>query len=826
MAGKSNKSGRTMAVDYMVIIFCLAGAFFCLRAFWIDFNQTLSLQNVAPVGVISWKYKAAQRRFMDRVIWDRLQRESPVYDGDYVRTAELSEATVTFTGGIIIDLAENSLIQIFLEDSVPRLDLTQGELSVDAAAFDNSSTLLLNAGGRSINVADGAVLDTRVDGDGNFNLHVNKGSANIVQNGEIQEFTAGQALALDPEGRVFEGPQTVMLSPKPVARLLQSGENPLTITFVWNPQNYGDSDRTRIEIAADRGFKRIIRTLDGGQQIRASVELAPGVYFWRAYPVSGAELNAAWVANAGAGKLTIVSVPAPRTLSPEEGYNYQYRNSSPSVRFQWTASPEISFYMLEAADNPRLAKPMLQTLIRSGGQGDTISFSHSGLGTGRWYWQVTPVFTDEYEGNLAPSAIASFTVTQSGTLEAPTLLSPREEAILNIGETAAAADRGDFIFSWQNEAEADSYTLLISLSSDLRDPLITRQVDHNYVVYGPEETFLGEGRYYWGVCQTDREGAVSPVSPSRPFAVHAGEIVLQPTFPPDNYTLTKAELPDTRFAWRTNLSESLRFQISDIPDFSRLVIDEIALGESFRGRPLTDGKWYWRITAQSGAVNMRTPGRSFQVVSPAPVPPPEPPPRRPTPAPAAITPVPPPEPPPRPTPVPAAITPVPPPEPPPPRPTPAPAAITPIPPPEPPPPRLTPAPAAITPVPPPLLPEALGRLPKNGYIIGPVQLRESRIITFAWDPVPGADAYIFTLYKEEGRSRRLIQRRTSRRNIRPLYDLNLLENGSFIWQVEAVSQAADGSVKQHGTAGENSFTVDIPVLRRNTANSPGIVYGQ
>jgi hypothetical protein len=628
--------------------------------------------------------------------------------------------------------------------------------------------LLLNAGGRSINVAEGAVLDTRIDQDGNFSLRVNEGSANILQNGEIQEFTAGQALVLDAEGRVSEDPQAVVLSPKPVARLLQSGENPLTVTFVWNPQNYGGSDRTCIEIAADRGFRRIIRTLDGGQQIRASVELAPGVYFWRAYPVRGEDLNAAWVTNAGTGKLTITSVPVPRTLSPEEGYDYRYRSSSPSVRFQWSTSPEISFYMLEVADNPRLTKPVLQTLVR-GGVGDAISFSHSGLGTGRWYWQVTPVFTDEYEGNIAPSVIASFTVTQSGALEAPTLLIPREEAILNIGEAASAAGgRQDFIFSWQNEAEADSYTLLISASPDLRDPLITRRADRNYATYGAEETLLREGRYYWGVYQTDREGAVSAVSPSRPFTVHAGKIVLQPTFPPDNYTVTKAELPDIRFTWKTNLSEPLRFQVSDTPDFSRLVIDEITRGESFRGRPLDDGKWYWRITAQAGTVNMRTPGRSFQVVPPA------------------VAPVPPPEPPPRPT----------------------------------------PAPAKVTPIPPLLLPEALGRRPENGHVIGPGQLRESRIITFAWDPVPGADAYIFTLYKEEAGGRRLIQRWASTRNSRPLYDLSLLENGSFIWQVEAVGQAEDGSVKQHGTVGENSFTVDIPVLRRNTANNPGIVYGQ
>jgi hypothetical protein len=41
-------------------------------------------------------------------------------------------------------------------------------------------------------------------------------------------------------------------------------------------------------------------------------------------------------------------------------------------------------------------------------------------------------------------------------------------------------------------------------------------------------------------------------------------------------------------------------------------------------------------------------------------------------------------------------------------------------------------------------------------------------------------------------------------------DLSLLGNGgAFIWQVEALSRAADGSIEQRGTAGENRFTLDL-----------------
>jgi hypothetical protein len=102
-------------------------------------------------------------------------------------------------------------------------------------------------------------------------------------------------------------------------------------------------------------------------------------------------------------------------------------------------------------------------------------------------------------------------------------------------------------------------------------------------------------------------------------------------------------------------------------------------------------------------------------------------------------------------------------------------------------------------------------------------LREFRAIRFSWEAVTGADSYIFTLYKDEGGERRFIQRWASTRNSHDLNDLTLLENGRFIWEVEALNQGPGGPVRR-GRAGANSFTVDIPPLRRHTANSPDAVY--
>jgi hypothetical protein len=359
--------------------------------------------------------------------------------------------------------------------------------------------------------------------------------------------------------------------------------------------------------------------------------------------------------------------------------------------------------MIEVADNPRLANPALQTLAR-GGSGSALSIAYAGLGNGRWFWRASPVFTDEYQGTIAPSALASFSIAPNGALEAPALLTPRAEAALNI----ASADRGDIYFSWKNEPEADSYTLLISGSEDLQNPLLARRTTVNHAVYGASEPRLAEGRYYWGAYQTDGAGDVSAISPPRAFAAVAGTAALRPPPPP--------AAPET----------------SATPE-----------------APPT------------------SPARATPPVE-------QPPPRPPAPPPTAV-----------------------------------PAA---------------PVERPQPPTPPPLLPEPLGRLPANGYSVGPAQLREFRVIRFSWNAVPGADSYIFVLYKDERGTRRLIQRWASPRNSHDLSELSLLENGRFIWEVEAVNQAGSGPV-QRGKPGENYFTVDIPPIRRQSANSPGAAYG-
>jgi hypothetical protein len=82
------------------------------------------------------------------------------------------------------------------------------------------------------------------------------------------------------------------------------------------------------------------------------------------------------------------------------------------------------------------------------------------------------------------------------------------------------------------------------------------------------------------------------------------------------------------------------------------------------------------------------------------------------------------------------------------------------------------------------------------------------------------------LYRETDGRRQLVQQWEGSALTSRTIEVSLLENGSFIWQVEAHRQTADGSIEQRGTISENSFTLALPSLPRKTAKDPGRVYGQ
>jgi hypothetical protein len=385
------RTGPQLCRDMPVVLCCLLGAALSFWMFWRDLNRTMG-SFAAPLGTITYKKQAAQRRSADRTLWIRLSRGSPVYKDDYIRTAELSEAIIHLSGEAKIDLAENTLIQIQAKDGKKSIDLAEGNLSIVSGG--EGGLRILTAGKDRVVLDPGAVIHASVSRSGTFTLDVLEGSAAF--NGQI--LAAGKSFSTRPEES-----RAAPMAPPADSYFLAAGET-AAVPFSWSRQNY--SGPSRLDLALDRRFRRVVQTLscegDPAGTDSVSVPVYPGVYWWRVYPGSGT------APELPGGKITVLSPDAPELVHPPPGHVFYGAGKETELYFYWRGalrSGEIpGDYTVEIAPTPDFDSPRLSLTVP--GSKDP-SISCPGLEPGTWYWRVW----ESFPGLRLPAAESFFVIT-------------------------------------------------------------------------------------------------------------------------------------------------------------------------------------------------------------------------------------------------------------------------------------------------------------------------------------------------------------------------------------------------------------------------------
>jgi hypothetical protein len=135
-----------------------------------------------------------------------------------------------------------------------------------------------------------------------------------------------------------------------------------------------------------------------------------------------------------------------------------------------------------------------------------------------------------------------------------------------------------------------------------------------------------------------------------------------------------------------------------------------------------------------------------------------------------------------------------------------------------------PPPRPPAPLPPAPLAAPQNRLPVTGTNFGMEELMSNRAIVFNWAAVPGANAYIYTLYQQTASGRRQVVRATVTGTSYTLHDLQLLDRGTFVWQVEAVNMTGN-TIQRRGRIIENTFIIDFPTPGPVYIDDIGILHG-
>jgi len=423
---------------------CVIGATTNSWLFYNSFFRALSKLNEQPIATITFKYKTAQRKFLDRVVWDRLRQDSPVYNGDTIHTATLSEATIWFNDGNVMELMENTMAQVFLsEEKGAAVELEDGFATVDSSESENGLTLSSNgvqvAVKTGTSLSAGSVAQQGTAGGNGLSVQVLKGTASIQNaDGTSVAIRQGEELNVGGNGATPAKPTLTVLSPARNEKILYHEQGATDVHFSWN----NAVTATSLIISQDKDFKDVLYTLNSDGINETNIKLENGIWYWK---LDGSEEGTSEQQGIDdglikSGRIQVIQSLPPSQVAPAENYSYGYRTRTPAVRIIWTESPYASTYKLEISRSPNMSNPVIEHRT------STTSSIISTLEAGTYYWRVTPYYTLNKKGFAAPSEVHSFIIERKGQLTSPELLIPNENGIVNTEASAKATS-----FSWRIE---------------------------------------------------------------------------------------------------------------------------------------------------------------------------------------------------------------------------------------------------------------------------------------------------------------------------------------------------------------------------------------
>lgn len=606
---KSKQNDSLFKYFVITIFICLIGAFISSALFYKGFFRALTKLNEEPIATITFKYKTAQRKFLERVVWDRLRQNSPVYNGDTIHTENLAEATVYFIDGNVMNLSENTMAQVFLsEDQLLTAELTDGYATLDAASSKNGMVLVadgmevaleagasIGAGIESKSKTSGVVGESSLEEEvqkeseekRGFSVQVLKGNA-VVQSedGTKVDVVEGQGIAFDKQGQSL--PVLVVTNPLPNSKILSTTEEKVLVPFRWNfgETKISENQKVYLTVAIDKDFENVVAFEDITNQNETQIQLDAEKYFWKVSVVEDATKEK--VLTSQSGKLQIIKSLKPNQIVPAENASFSYRSRIPSIRFMWNEANQASSYKVEIATNPSMENPIVEQRT------NLTSLIISTLEFGNYYWRVTPYYTINNLGFANSSEVKSFSVERKSVLKKPSLYVPLDNGIVNTDE-----EIGSITFSWKRESEAESYIVKIANNRELKNPFIMENTKDNFFTFDTKnaENKLKDGKWFWSVTIQDYEGNLSEASDIRTFFAMKGKPEQHLIEPFDGFKVADSFIFDTKFTWKKNFPESFEsfLQISKNQDFIKIEKEEKVLGNSFSGANLKEGVYYWRL---------------------------------------------------------------------------------------------------------------------------------------------------------------------------------------------------------------------------------------
>lgn len=446
--------------DFWFTLLCAAVIGYTSFLLYQEISSRLSYSGTTKVGTITFKRNTAQRKYASFAIWELLDKTSPVYNLDTIRTSPDSDAKLILDGDVAIALSEQTLIVI---NTTPRgfdIEFTGGSISTIA-----SSRLTIRYKNTSIIVEEGTDFTLKEMEDGLVRLMVNDGKATVDNADSITIVESNHTADIGVSNVNVR--ETVFKKRYPAdSSVLVTGKDTKNVRFGW----LSDETDTTLVISMSRDFSVPVYNQ---QSEGTAIDLLPGRYYWKI--ISGETESDVFAFNVNREK-------APQILTPLNEAIVKTLSGNVSFETGWLNSGGADSYTLlvyQSGSTSPLKE--ISTLNNS-----TLI---DGLPSGTYELRVRPNFSYAAEVSDVVSPPVIVHVETTATLPAPFISSPPEGASIS---DAIVKTQGIAVF-WRGNREYDHYEVAL-FSDSSRTNAIARET-----VYGSSTVFrypLAPGDYY------------------------------------------------------------------------------------------------------------------------------------------------------------------------------------------------------------------------------------------------------------------------------------------------------------------------------------------
>ncbi len=596
---RKRKKFKSPVLDTFVVLFCLSVAAYFGYTFWKDLNSTAGRSDKEKVAVITYKDRITQRKYNDRVVWERINKSSPLYNGDFVRTSDLAEAQFSFVDGTTISLYENTMIQInYSESEGLKISLDGGSVSLNASAKGNVKLSLDD--GSEVTVGKGSGLSAKAGNGEVRTVDIKNGSASIEgRNGEKTSLIAGESVSVSNNGEIRKKSITVTSIPQEL-RLLNSEGGEMPVKLEWTKSEEAADEDVIIQTSNKKDFSVIEKEYVVKEVSEFLLNLPEGTAYWRVYTEKHTD-------EAEKGKIAVIDAEPVPLISPIEAASFRYRNRNPQINFSWQERDYAEHYLVKVSSSPDMENPIIEEKVYK------TTLQSDSLGQGKWWWQVTPYYEINSTGYTGESTVGSFSIVKSGDLKAPKLVVPFKDTTVSYKENL------NINFIWSSDSTDATYEVLLSDKEDFSNLLYSKKTSYKNI-HAKLPAPQAPSDYYWKVIRTTNEDEdLEPESEVWKFTATPyvpGDTRL--IYPPEEYSTETSKIASTQFVWK--LADEVKnnksiLQISKNQDFASVEVEKEVQGNTLENLNLADGDWWWRIgTTDSNGNSDYTEGRHFEVL--------------------------------------------------------------------------------------------------------------------------------------------------------------------------------------------------------------------